>query len=143
MTLAKIYKIEPIIEHDEGDVYFGFTTLKYLSNRFSKHKYAFNKNCKNQTSASKLFNKYGVENCCCLLVEEININDVKEKEKYYILNNKCVNKIIPDRTIKEWYIDNKERLLEYRKQYYINNKEKCIKQNKEYKQKQKKINLDL
>ena len=29
---GKIYKIEPIIDHDEGDIYIGSTTKKYLIN---------------------------------------------------------------------------------------------------------------
>ena len=26
---GKIYKIEPIVDHDEGDIYFGSTTKQY------------------------------------------------------------------------------------------------------------------
>ena len=50
------------------------------------------------------------------------------REGYYIKNNDCVNKNIAGRTIKEWYEDNKEKLLKQQKQYYVDNKEK-IQQN--------------
>ena len=35
---GKIYKIEPTVEHDEGDIYIGCTTQRLLSQRMSKHK---------------------------------------------------------------------------------------------------------
>jgi len=34
---GKIYKIEPIVGHEEGDVYIGSTTNKYLSKRMGVH----------------------------------------------------------------------------------------------------------
>lgn len=119
--LAKIYKIEPIVAHDEGDVYYGYTTRKYLCDRYSKHKYQFLKNEKKQTSAKILFDKYGVDNCYYFLVEEINKEDVKEREKYYILNNKCVNKCVHNR-----YENNN-----YNKSYYEANREKILENLKE------------
>ena len=35
---GKIYKIEPIVDHDEGDIYIGSTTKQYLSMRMDKHR---------------------------------------------------------------------------------------------------------
>ena len=35
---GKIYKIEPICDHDEGDIYIGSTTKDYLSQRMVFHK---------------------------------------------------------------------------------------------------------
>ena len=35
---GKIYKIEPIVEHDEGDIYIGSTCCNYLSQRMKKHR---------------------------------------------------------------------------------------------------------
>jgi ribosomal protein S27AE len=43
-----------------------------------------------------------------------------KKERYYIDSIDCINKIIPGRTDKEYYSDNKEKI----KQYYSDNKEK-------------------
>ena len=39
---GKIYKIEPICEHDEGEVYIGSTTKDYLSQRMVFHREGFN-----------------------------------------------------------------------------------------------------
>jgi hypothetical protein len=38
---AKIYKIVPTIEHNEGDEYFGSTTQEKLSDRFDGHKWNY------------------------------------------------------------------------------------------------------
>ena len=35
---GKIYKIEPICEHDEGEIYIGSTTKQYLSQRMTAHR---------------------------------------------------------------------------------------------------------
>jgi hypothetical protein len=139
---AYIYKIEPIIEHDEGDVYYGYTRRKKISARYSKHRYQFLHNEKKQTTAKILFNKYGVDNCYYFLVEEVNLIDVKERENFYILNNKCVNRYINNKYGLENYnkiynAENKEKIKEQRKKYYEVNKEKLLAQQKEYREKQK------
>ena len=38
---SKIYKIEPITEHEEYEIYIGSTTKKYLSQRFQQHKSSY------------------------------------------------------------------------------------------------------
>ena len=54
--------------------------------------------------------------------------DLHERERYYIENFDCVNKVIPNRTDKEYHKEyrknNQEYLKEYRKKYYKENKEK-------------------
>ena len=35
---GKIYMIEPISDHDDGDVYIGSTTKQYLSQRMEFHR---------------------------------------------------------------------------------------------------------
>jgi len=58
-------------------------------------------------------------------------------EGEYIKNNDCVNVVKPSRTKKEYYIDNKNKLLEKRKEYYANNKDKLTEQKKENYEKNK------
>ena len=55
------------------------------------------------------------------LIEE---TEDKSRERYYILNSKCVNKNIPGRTRKEYRQDNKNLIIKYSKEYYENNKNK-------------------
>ena len=54
--------------------------------------------------------------------------ELERCERSHIESIECVNKTIPGRTKKEYYIDNKEKI----KQYYIENKELICKQKKEY-----------
>ena len=63
------------------------------------------------------------------LVEEISCDTKKEllaRERHYIENNTCVNKVIPGRTYKEWRKDNREEINRknniYMKDYMKKNK---------------------
>ena len=38
---GKVYKIEPISEHDDGEIYIGSTIKEYLSQRMTKHRYSY------------------------------------------------------------------------------------------------------
>ena len=129
---GKIYKIEPIGDHEENEIYYGSTTRR-LCDRWGNHKSAFkaNKNC----SSIILFEKYGFENCNILLVELVTANSKEgliAREAFYIRNNKCVNKFIPDRKIAEYQADNKDKLLEYQADYYADNKDKIASIRAEY-----------
>jgi hypothetical protein len=53
---------------------------------------------------------------------------LNKKEREYIDNLECVNKIIPTRTPKEYYEDNKDKMKEYRE----DNKDKIKEVNKIY-----------
>lgn len=62
---GKIYKIEPIVEHDEKDIYIGSTTQQYLCQRFGAHKTQYTKWLSGnfaKVTSFELFEKYGVEN---------------------------------------------------------------------------------
>ena len=129
---GRIYKIEPVCEHDENEVYYG-STCQILCKRMDGHRSDYRlwtSGKHNKTSSHELFEKYGVENCKIYLVELYPCETKEElfaREGYYIKNNKCVNKHVPGRTRKEHYEDTKEILLEqrkpYQKEYYKDNKE--------------------
>ena len=135
---GKIYKIEPIVEHLEDEIYIGLTTKQFLSQRMDNHRRCY-KSWKNgkcgKVSVYDFFNKYGVDNCKIYLLESVNANskdEIQAKEGQYIKTLKCVNKRIECRTDKEWYNDNKVRLLEKQKEYSNNNKDKICQYQKEY-----------
>ena len=113
---GKIYKIEPLCDHDEGDIYIGSTTKKYLSQRLQQHKSsykAFLDNKTNNVSIYGLFNKYGIDNFNIFLLENYNCNDINElrqRERFYIQALDCVNKNIPARTKQDYYIDNQDKI---------------------------------
>ena len=149
-----IYMIEPSIEYEEGDIYYGATTQP-LHKRFFGHKSNYKRNI-HKYQSSLLFNKYGVENIKVILIKQFPCENKKEleaEEAKYIRENKCVNKNIPLRTHKEWrdnncektkkyyeenkeklkvnYNENKENIKEIRSEYYENNKEKIKEKRKE------------
>ena len=110
---GKIYKIEPIVEHEEEEIYIGSTTKQYLSQRMGTHRESYKKWLKTNTSkcmSFSLFDKYGAENCTIVLLEAINASSKDEllaREKHFIQSLKCVNKYIPLRSNKEYYLENK------------------------------------
>ena len=92
--LGKIYKI--VNDNIPGKVYYGSTSQKYLSTRFSRHKHKNNK-----CTSRELFI---VEGARIELVETFPCNSVyelKNRERYYIENYECVNKKVPNRTQSE------------------------------------------
>ena len=146
-SLGKIYMVYPKVDNaDEGDVYYGSTT-NTLSRRMTQHRH--------QTQCKILFDKYGIEKCFIELVEKYSCetkDELTKKEGEYIRANKCINKVIPGRTQKEWLrdnsdkvkqtykeyrIDNKDKYKEYNKQHYIENCEKRKEHQKQYNDKNK------
>ena len=134
-NFGKIYKIEPICDHDEGDIYIGSTTKQYLSQRMDNHRGKYkqwknNKYCKVQVF--EIFDKYGVSNCQIVLIETVNAESKDEllaREKHYIQSLKCVNKAIPIKSLQEIKVNRKN----YRKIYYEENKETLKEKSKNYK----------
>ena len=99
-----IYKLEPTIYYDKGDVYYGSTT-QALYIRFHGHKTRFRKNSKDKCKSSVLFEKYGIENMKIVLIKYVCCDtkkELEEEESMYIRNNKCINTVIPNRTRKEY-----------------------------------------
>jgi hypothetical protein len=131
---GKVYKIVPTVEHEDGDVYYGSTTKKYLSQRFDQHRSKFKHNS-NSCKSKILFQKYGVENCIIVLLELVEAksrDEMESVEAKYIINNLCVNKNIPLRTNKQYHIENKEQYDDYYKQYRLDNKEAIDEKSKQY-----------
>ena len=139
---GKIYKIEPISGGEDGDVYIGSTTSKYLSQRMVEHRSGYKrwKNGKKErkTTSFNLFDKYGVKNCQICVLELVNVNTKDEllaREGFYIKSIICINKHIMGRTKAEYYQDtreskaeyqedNREKITVYRKKRYQEIKEK-------------------
>jgi hypothetical protein len=135
---GKVYMIEPIVEHDESEIYIGSTTEDYLSKRFYNHKCKYKcwLNGKfNKVSVFNLFNKYGVDNCKIILLENVHANTKDElisRESFYIRKLKCINKVIPDRSLQEYYQTNKDKISNYNKEYKQTNKDILSNKRKEY-----------
>jgi hypothetical protein len=151
---GKIYKIEPI-NGEEGDIYIGSTTKKYLSQRMDTHRNNYKQWQKGEygnTSSFYLFDKYDVINCKIILLKLFSCSskdELEAEEGQFIRNLQCVNKRIPCRTQQEQHKiyrhNNREIIKEKKAKYYIENKNYILQQEKEYrdndkeKQKQRKI----
>lgn len=132
---SKIYKIVNS-NCEEGNCYYGSTTNS-LHKRFHQHKNNYTKWKAGKycyTTSFKLFEE-DFENIKIILVEEVKCENKQQllaRERFWIENNKCVNKLIPTRTKKERYLKNKEQILKKAKTYRINNKEKINTYMKQY-----------
>lgn len=122
---GKIYKIESLLGNK---IYIGSTVNDYLSNRMAKHRNNY-KNYKlekfDKCYSFDIFDEYGIENCVITLIENYKCNDTNElrqRERFYIQSLECVNKNIPTRTSKEYYIDNQAKIKDTSKKRYESNK---------------------
>lgn len=129
---GKVYKIEPVCEHDEGDLYIGSTFEVRLSRRMDKHRSGYkawkSDNVGGHVRSYDLFDKCGIENCHIILIETVYANSRDElelRESYYIQICKCVNKLIPMRGKKLgksaynklYYKENMNRIQQNQKKY--------------------------
>jgi len=97
-------------------------------------------------SSFDLFDKYGIENCNILLLENVNASNYDElvsREAFYVKTLTCVNINIPFKTEeehkqviskrgKEYTEKNKERISNYQRQYSIDHKKEISIKNKKY-----------
>lgn len=133
---AKIYKIT-----GGGLTYYG-ATVQTLCRRFAKHR-TNKKRVENGKQSTRItsFQILDYPDCDICLVENFPCNsrdELHQRERYYIENNKCVNKVIPGRTPEEYRQDNKEKI----KQYYNDNKDKIKQYSNDNKDKIKQYQSD-
>ena len=116
---AKIYKIW---DSSYTECYVG-STIQELSVRMAEHRRKYKsfldgKAKRVDTSAFKLFDKYGLENCRIVLEELFPSNNKMElvkREGEHIRNSNCVNRCIAGRSHKEYCEENKEYIAERQK----------------------------
>jgi hypothetical protein len=123
MTIGFIYKIS---SPSTDSVYIGSTT-KTIKQRLKKHKNDYKAYLNNKYHYVTSFEIVKYDDCIIELLEQFDFEDKNElfgREGYYVkLDKKAINKVIPNRTPKEYRFDNKEHINEKYKQYYDANKE--------------------
>ena len=137
--------LEPTIDYEEGDIYYG-TTTQPLHKRFNSHKSQYNQKSNYRTNSFFLFQKYGLDNIKIILVKEIickNKDELNKEEGSFIRNNKCVNKNISGRTKMEWLEDNQEKIIEWKKKYKEKKEEFLTNRRKENREKSKEKKKEL
>ena len=105
---GKIYKIVVNNTEDEYRPYIGSTTKNYLSERFVRHRnyYTSYKNGKQHkiVSAFILFDKYGIENCEIVLIENYPCatkDELRARERHWFDTIDNCNKCKPVRSEEE------------------------------------------
>lgn len=120
-------KIYCLRSHQTDDIYIG-STIQPLYKRLYEHK------------SKKLHILSNYDDMYIELIEEYPCNNRMEltrKEGEHIRANDCVNKIIAGRTLKEYYIDNKDKIKQQEKKYRLDNKDIIKERKKQYRLKNK------
>ncbi len=132
-----IYKIKHNEDYDDKTIYIGSTSN--FKNRKNRHKFScINEKDKdfNLTVYQFIRDNDGWDNWVMTPIEQYPCNDKKEleiRERYHIdLLRPTLNRKIPTRTKKQYYEDNKDKILEKTKEYNENNKEKKMEYYKIY-----------
>lgn len=131
---AKIYKI---CDNSNTNIYIG-STCQSLNKRMAEHRAKYKAYLSGKYDFVKSFDILKNGDYSIILIENVenctNKEQLLRRERHYIETLDCVNKVIPGRTIKEYYIDIKET----KKQYYNDNKELIKEKIKEYQKANKK-----
>jgi len=133
---GKIYRI---VCNKTGLCYVGSTTYDTLAQRLCAHKSAYKK-WLTDTTKKKCSSVLVLENgdYDIVLIENINCESkdkLHQRERYWIENMECVNKVVPTRTHAEYREVHKEQINEFNHKYYEENKEKEIERAKAYREK--------
>ena len=123
-SLGKVYKIT-----GNGLIYVGSTTQRLLSQRLSGHKGDYKKYLDGKKGFCTSFKCITDQNCKIELLEACPCtcyDELVKCEAKYIRELDCVNKKIPGRTDTEYYFENRDKIVEYKKQYRLNNREKLV-----------------
>ena len=127
---GKIYKL---VNSVDNEIYIG-SSCSRLSSRKAEHKIMSKR--KPNYRVYEHLNSIGWDNVSIILVENVNCQNREQllmRERYYIdLLKPSLNKVIPLRTVKEYYEENKEKLVEQSKKYYNQNKEHIAQRRKQY-----------
>ena len=110
---GKIYKI---VCNTTGLIYVG-STIQKLCERLRGHRTDYKSYLKGKQHYTTSFDIIKNDNYEIILIENCPCNSKDElhrEERKYIESIRCVNKVIPTRTNKEHYENNKDKMKDYR-----------------------------
>lgn len=134
---GKIYRL---ISYNTGRQYIGSTCCKKLCDRLAQHKYSKTQNEKGKYCNVKSLIILNDGNYKIELIENFPCDSKAEllaREGYWIRKEECVNKNIPNRSIKEWQENNKESIKKRKSEYYQANKNSISAKKKIYRENNK------
>lgn len=141
---SKIYKL---INSITGLIYIGSTT-RSLENRLSSHVSDYKRYQAGKTTFITSYLVLEGGNYSIELIEEYpceSSESLKQREGYYIRQMTCVNKNIAGRNDRDYYSDNKDRIMKYRSDHiseYKQYQQEWRESNKEYNRDWKKKNQE-
>ena len=121
---AKIYRI---VCNTTGLTYYGSTCEPTLARRLAGHVADHKRFKDGKRGYTSSFQILEGGNYTIISVELFPCNskmELHQRERYYIENNECVNKVIPRRTHEEYQKMNKIKITECQAEYRLNNVEK-------------------
>lgn len=133
MVFGRIYTLH---SHQTTDIYVG-STIQILCKRMTNHRTDYKRyiNKKRHYMTSYEILQYDDAYIELLFEGEFQSDDaLRKKEGEYIREMNCVNKRIEGRANKEYYEDNKPKILEYHAQYYKKNHDMVIEKSKIYRE---------
>ena len=137
---GKIYKI---INNINEKIYIGSTTQQ-LSKRFYCHKSDAKNEYKQNSPIYKAMNELGHEKFQIVLIELYSCSSKEElfaRETYYIKEHNTIkngyNLLYSKRSQKEYYEDNKEKIIEYKKKWNEEHKDILKLKKKNYREEHK------
>ena len=133
---AKIYRI---VSNVTGEQYYGSTTEPTLARRLAKHRNSYNLYKFGKSPYYSSFKILETDDYDIVLVENYSCNSKDElhtRERFYIENNECVNKNIPNKMNdvgkneygKLYKRENKQSIKQYNSDYYSINKHQILKE---------------
>ena len=134
--IGLIYKIT---DNTNSNVYYGSTT-ETISRRMKGHRCCYKRWVGGKGDNCRSFDIIKNADYLYSLVEQVECENkvgLLQRERWWIENNECINKVIPARSRKEYREQNRELILEYNKQYREQNRELINEKRREYYQKKK------
>ena len=128
---GKIYSIR---SHQTDDVYIG-STINTLPKRLDGHRKDFKRWINGNKNYVSSYDIIKFDDCYIELIENYPCSDKNEldrQEGIHIRNTNCINKNIAGRTMKEYYIDQRDVILQQQKEHYADHRDVILQQKKEY-----------
>ena len=131
-------KIYQIVSPDGKMVYVGSTVKDRLCQRMSKHSSSYKNSRTDNVTAYQIFDKYGFQNCSIELIEMYpcqSKDELNSREGFWIrkkMESGCVNKVIPGRTLKQYYEDNRDNIRKRDRENYQKHKDNILKRQRDY-----------
>lgn len=120
--------------HEEPDLVYVGSTTQRLCKRFSDHRTNYKLFLKGKYHNVSSFKVVKYETAYIELIDTVFFDEKEELraiEGKYIREMDCVNTRVDGRTSKQYYIDNKEKILQSHKEYRDTHKEEIIQKRKD------------